>query len=88
VLPPTVERRDHRRRAEALARLVARLVRQRQGVTLRDLLAECGVSPRAARRMVKRLALRGLVQARAAGTWVATPMLLSPAPLVAVEVEG
>jgi hypothetical protein len=84
------ERRDHLRRAETLRALVDHLVRRRgQGVTVGELVgADRTLSRPGVERIAKRLALRGLAEWKNAGRWAATPPLLNPVPLVAIEVEA
>jgi len=70
------ERRDYGHRAETTRAIVECLTRHNQGITLQLLAVHCPVPPSAAQRIVKRLAIRGLVQSRVPGIWIATPPLL------------
>jgi len=77
------ERRDHRRRAEAMRLIVECLTGHNNGITIHQLLAlHYTLSAAAAERIVKRLAIMGLARERAAGSWSATPPLRHPAQLV------
>jgi len=79
----TVERRDHHRRADTLRTIVDRLARHDAGITVGELVADDQtVPPAAAERIVKRLAVRGLVVQACGGTWEAAPPLRHPAELV------
>jgi hypothetical protein len=74
------DRRDSVRRAQTLRRIVERLVSDRRGVRPADLLVE-NIVLEAAERILKRLALRGLVR-EMAGAWVPRAVLLNPETLV------
>ena len=73
------ERRDPVRRAQTLQKVVERLVRHR-GVRPSDLMGEHIVPEESAERILKWLAIRGLVR-KVADAWVARAVLLSPATL-------
>jgi hypothetical protein len=73
------ERRDPVRRAQTLQKVVERLVRHR-GVRPSDLVVEQIVPEDSAERILKWLALRGLVR-KAADAWEPRAVLLSPATL-------
>ena len=75
------ERRDPVQRAQKVRFVVDRLIACGT-LRLSDLAIEKGVTDRAAERILKTLALRGLVRA-VAGAWVARAVLLHPAPLIA-----
>ena len=74
------DRRDPVRRAQTLQKVVERLVRHRRGVRPSDLMVEHTVPEDSAERILKWLAIRGLVR-RAADAWVPRAVLLSPATL-------
>ena len=74
------DRRDPVRRAQTLQKVVERLVRYRRGVRPSDLMVEHIVPEDSAERILKWLALRGLVR-KAADAWVPRAVLLSPAAL-------
>jgi hypothetical protein len=83
-----VERRDHRRRADAVRTLVERLARHDRGITIQELAAtDNTLPPSAAERIVKRLAIQGLIHLRCAAAWAAAPPLLHPGALVVAEVH-
>ena len=67
------DRRDHRTRAEMFQRVVKHLCHN-AGVQL-DQLQDDTLSPAAARRIVRRLAIRGLAKVTERG-WVPRPVLL------------
>ena len=73
------DRRDPVRRAQTLRRIIERLVSHRLGVRPADLLVY-NIVLEAAERILKRLALRGLVR-EMAGAWVPRAVLLNPATL-------
>ena len=73
------ERRDLVRRAQTLQKVVERLVRHR-GARPSDLMVEHIVPEDSAERILKWLAIRGLVR-KAADAWVPRAVLLSPAAL-------
>jgi hypothetical protein len=78
------ERRDYRRRAETMRAIVECLTRHNDGITMRQLLAiHDTLSRSATERVVRRLAILGLVRQPCAGTWIAAPPLRHPAQLVA-----
>ena len=72
------ERRDPVRRAQTLQKVVERLVRHR-GARPSDLMVE-HIVPDSAERILKWLAIRGLVR-KVADAWVPRAVLLSPAAL-------
>ena len=74
------DRRDPVRRAQMLQKIVERLVRQGRGVRPADLMVEQIAPAEPAERILKWLALRGLVR-KVADAWVPGAVLLSPAPL-------
>ena len=74
------DRRDPVRRAQTLQTIVDRLVRHRRGVRPADLMVEQIVPEGSAERILKWLALRGLVS-KVADAWVPRAVLLSPATL-------
>ena len=73
------DRRDPVRRAQTLQKVVERLVRHR-GVRPSDLMSEDIVPEESAERILKWLAIRGLVR-KVADAWVPGAVLLSPATL-------
>ena len=73
------DRRDPVRRAQTIQKVVERLVRHR-GVRPRDLMGEHIVPEESAERILKWLAIRGLVR-KVADAWVPRAVLLSPATL-------
>ena len=77
------ERRDYRHRAETMQAIVECLTRHNDGITVQLLAVHYPVSPSAAERIVKRLAIRGLVRQRWPGVWIAAPPLRHPASLIA-----
>ena len=79
----TEERRNYDRRAETLRAIADWLTRIDGGVTL-DRLAELHhtLPLSTAERIVKRLAIRGLVRQLCAGAWIAAPPLRHPAEIV------
>jgi hypothetical protein len=76
------ERRDYGCRAGTMRTVVECLARHNDGITLQLLAADYMVPPLAAERIVKRLAIRGLVRQLCPGVWGATPPLLHPACLI------
>jgi len=76
------ERRDLVRRAQTLQKIVERLIRHR-GVQLSDLMGEHLVPQESAERILKWLAIRGLVR-KVADAWVPRAVLLSPATLMII----
>ena len=77
------ERRNHGRRAETMRTIVDCLARHHRGVTIGHLVeVHHTLSRSATERIVKRLAILGLVRQPCAGRWIATPPLLHPARLV------
>jgi DNA-binding IclR family transcriptional regulator len=76
------ERRDYGHRAETMRAIVECLTQHTNGIDLQLLAVRYQVSPSAAERIVKRLAIRGLVRSRLPGVWSATPPLLHPASLL------
>ena len=74
------DRRDPVRRAQTLQKIVERLVRYR-GVRPSDLMGEHLVPEESAERILKWLAIRGLVR-KVADAWVPRAVLLSPATLM------
>jgi hypothetical protein len=74
-----IDRRDPVRRAQTLRQIIERLVSHRLGVRPADLLVY-NIVLEAAERILKRLALRGLVR-EMAGAWVPRPVLLNPGTL-------
>jgi DNA-binding IscR family transcriptional regulator len=76
------ERRNYQHRAETTRAIVECLARRSEGITVQLLAVHYMVSPSAAERIVKRLAIRGLVRSRMPGVWIAAPPLLSPASLI------
>lgn len=74
------ERRNYGRRAQAMRRVVDRLVRDRSGV-LPASVADDVLQEAAAARILKRLASRGFARIRE-GKWMPTPLLLTPCPLL------
>jgi hypothetical protein len=82
-LTMTEERRNRQRRAETLKAVVDRLAHNDDGMTIMELVAvDVTVPPVAAERIVKRLAVRGLVVQGSGGTWEAAPPLRHPAELL------
>lgn len=73
------ERRDLVRRAQTLQKVVERLVRHR-AARPSDLMVEHIVPEDSAERILKWLAIRGLVR-KASDAWVPRAVLLSPATL-------
>jgi len=76
------ERRDYGHRAETTRAIVESITRHNDGITLQLLAVDYMVSPSAAERIVKRLAIRGLLRSRVPGVWIAAPPLLHPASLI------
>jgi hypothetical protein len=77
------ERRDYRSRAAAVHRILERLSAERGGVRLERWQDE-GLPATAAERILKRLAIRGLVRI-AEGCWVARRVLLAGAAVQVTE---
>jgi hypothetical protein len=74
------DRRDPVRRAQTLRQIIERLVNHRRGIRPAELMVDNIALEAAAERILKRLALRGLVR-QVAGAWVARAALLNPARL-------
>jgi hypothetical protein len=75
------ERRDYESRSATLHRIVEQLRTPEGGVRIEQ-LQDARVPRCAAERIVKRLAIRGLVRQPCAGTWEAAPPLREPAELI------
>ena len=73
------DRRDPVRRAHTLRQVIERLVNHRRGVRPADLVVY-DIVLETAERILKRLALRGLVR-ETAGAWVPRAVLLHPGTL-------
>jgi hypothetical protein len=80
------QRRNYTRRAHTMRAIVECLTRSYEGLPL-DRLAEAHhtLSQSATERIVKRLAIRGLVRQPSAGTWSASAPLRHPVQLVEEE---
>ena len=77
------DRRDYQRRALTMQRVVAYLHGHRGGVRI-GALRDDHVGADAVERILKRLAIRGLVRA-AEHRWVPQPVLLNAAPLAIMD---